>query len=68
MDSNHRSRRRQIYSLLPLATREIPRAYREEVWWAIGDSNPGPIGYEPTALTTELMAHAEPSSERQDEF
>ncbi len=21
------------------------------VWWAFGDSNPGPIGYEPTALT-----------------
>ena len=22
-----------------------------EEWWALGDSNPGPIGYEPTALT-----------------
>ncbi len=21
------------------------------LWWAFGDSNPGPIGYEPTALT-----------------
>ena len=21
------------------------------VWWAIGDSNPGPTGYEPGALT-----------------
>ena len=21
------------------------------VWWAFRDSNPGPIGYEPTALT-----------------
>ncbi len=20
-------------------------------WWAIGDSNPGPTGYEPVALT-----------------
>ncbi len=25
-------------------------------WWAFRDSNPGPIGYEPTALTTELKA------------
>ena len=27
------------------------------VWWAFRDLNPGPIGYEPTALTTELKAH-----------
>ena len=26
------------------------------VWWAFRDLNPGPIGYEPTALTTELKA------------
>ena len=26
-------------------------------WWAFRDSNPGPIGYEPTALTTALKAH-----------
>lgn len=26
------------------------------VWWARRDSNPRPIGYEPTALTTELRA------------
>lgn len=25
-------------------------------WWAIRVSNPGPAGYEPAALTTELMA------------
>ena len=25
-------------------------------WWAIRDLNPGPAGYEPAALTTELMA------------
>ena len=24
---------------------------RLEVWWAIRDSNPGPTGYEPVALT-----------------
>ena len=24
---------------------------RETKWWAFRDSNPGPIGYEPTALT-----------------
>ena len=28
VDSNHRSLRRQIYSLLPLATREPIRIYR----------------------------------------
>ena len=22
-----------------------------EIWWAIGDLNPGPAGYEPDALT-----------------
>ena len=27
-----------------------------DFWWAFRDSNPGPIGYEPTALTTELKA------------
>ena len=27
-------------------------------WWAFTDSNRGPIGYEPTALTTELKAPA----------
>ena len=26
------------------------------IWWAFRDSNPGPIGYEPTALPTELKA------------
>ncbi len=29
----------------------------EKFWWAFTDSNRGPIGYEPTALTTELKAH-----------
>ena len=109
VDSNHRSRRRQIYSLLPLAARESlhiklvelvmglepatcwlqiscsanwatparsgalgrnrttdtgifsPLLYRLsyqgisnclQFWWAFRDSNPGPIGYEPTALTS----------------
>lgn len=33
-----------------------PIAHRQKVrillwWWTIRDSNPGPIGYEPTALT-----------------
>ena len=27
-----------------------------QFWWAFTDSNRGPIGYEPTALTTELKA------------
>ena len=29
------------------------------VWWAILGSNQGPTGYEPVALTSELMAHSE---------
>src|SRR5690348_15735027 len=33
--------------------RELDRSSR---WWALRDSNPRPIGYEPTALTTELRA------------
>ena len=31
-----------------------------DIWWAFTDSNRGPIGYEPTALTTELKALACP--------
>ena len=56
VDSNHRSRRQQIYSLLPLAARESSHMlmYQDTfkcVWWAFRDSNPGPTGYEPVALT-----------------
>ena len=25
--------------------------YNYKIWWAFGDSNPGPTGYEPVALT-----------------
>ena len=37
----------------------ITNSYNLEInplWWAIGDLNPGPAGYEPDALTAELMA------------
>ena len=30
-------------------------------WWAFRVSNPGPSGYEPPALTTELKAPEEPT-------
>ena len=33
----------------PIANRRKVRIY--SLWWAIKDSNLGPIGYEPTALT-----------------
>ena len=33
---------------------------KAKFWWAFTDSNRGPIGYEPTALTTELKALACP--------
>ena len=28
-----------------------------DFWWAFTDSNRGPTGYEPAALTAELKAH-----------
>ena len=31
--------------------RAIRKHFGKVVWWAFRDSNPGPIGYEPTALT-----------------
>ena len=40
--------------------KKIPPSFEEEIlhieyiWWAHLDLNQGPIGYEPTALTTEL--------------
>ncbi len=41
----------------PGATVEIPEALGGGyVEWALPDSNRGPIGYEPTALTAELRA------------
>ena len=27
------------------------------IWWTVRDSNPGPTGYEPAALPTELTVH-----------
>ena len=52
VDSNHRSQWRQIYSLFPLAARESSHISCGLCsWWAFGDSNPGPAGYEPDALT-----------------
>ena len=54
VDSNHRSRRRQIYSLLPLATREPThiKFTKKWSWWT--DSNPRPADYKSAALPTEL--------------
>lgn len=41
----------------------IQRAIRKAAeWWALLDSNQGPSGYEPGALTAELRAHVEESS------
>ena len=52
VDSNHRSQRRQIYSLLPLATRESLQqwSWREEL-------NPQPADYKSAALPIELRQH-----------
>ena len=70
VDSNHRSRRQQIYSLPPLATREHShikfclkpsqasspiRTHIRWSWWT--DSNPRPADYKSAALPTELHQH-----------
>ena len=52
MDSNHRSRRQQIYSLPPLATREPL-----QVWSRRWDLNPQPTDYKSVALPIELLRH-----------
>ena len=51
VDSNHRSESQQIYSLPPLATRELLRM-KLWSWWT--DSNPRPADYKSAALPTEL--------------
>ncbi len=56
-DSNHRSKKQQIYSLPPLATRELPHVTyvcfcRNWSWWT--DLNPRPADYKSAALPTEL--------------
>ena len=51
VDSNHRSETQQIYSLPPLATRELLRM-KFWSWWT--DSNPRPADYKSAALPTEL--------------
>ena len=45
VDSNHRRRCQQIYSLLPLATRESSHAWS---WWS--ESNQQPADYKSAAL------------------
>ena len=66
VDSNHRSRRRQIYSLMHLATLQpariklLPRPHggRELFWsWRL-ESNPQPADYKSAALPVELRQHA----------
>ena len=57
MDSNHGSRRQQIYSLPHLAALEISHIKNTAVkngwsWWT--DSNPRPADYKSAALPTEL--------------
>ena len=54
MDSNHRSRRQQIYSLPPLATRELLHMQFWS-WWT--DSNPRPADYKSASIPTELHQH-----------
>ena len=56
MDLNHRSVAQQIYSLPPLATRELSHIQFD--WWSRWtDSNPRPADYKSAALPTELHRH-----------
>ena len=52
MDSNHRSQRRQIYSLFPLATRDPSHKIKLWSWWT--ESNHQPADYKSAALPVEL--------------
>ena len=51
VDSDHRSETQQIYSLPPLATRELLQI---ELWSWWTDSNPRPADYKSAALPAEL--------------
>ena len=57
-DSNLRRRRRQIYSLFPLAAREpLLDSSVYANWSQRRDSNPRPADYKSAALPTELRWH-----------
>ena len=63
VDSNHRSQRQQIYSLPPLATRELSHMNLFDLkkrwsWWT--DLNPRPADYKSAALPTELHQRLHP--------
>ena len=57
VDSNHRRRSQQIYSLSPLATWVLLRIqfWKGWSWWT--DSNPRPADYKSAALPAELHQH-----------
>ena len=57
VDSNHRSRRRQIYSLIHLAALESAHMKLSLVWSRWLDSNPQPADYKSAALPIELHQH-----------
>ncbi len=65
VDSNHRSRRQQIYSLPPLATRELLHM-KLWSWWT--DSNPRPADYKSAALPAELHQHMRCALVRSDVY
>ena len=67
MDSNHRTHRGQIYSLMRLAT-SLPHLVRLRLalWWSRRDSNPRPLRCERNALPTELLPRIFRSPGRKD--
>ena len=62
VDSNHRSETQQIYSLPPLATRELLHM-KLWSWWT--DSNPRPADYKSAALPAELHQHFKSAVQQQ---
>ena len=63
VDSNHRSETQQIYSLPPLATRELLQVLGCWSWWT--DSNPRPADYKSAALPAELHQHIKSAVQQQ---
>ena len=48
--------------LYQLSYTPISKHVRKKDWWTVRDSNPGPTGYEPAALPTELAVRNEKES------
>jgi hypothetical protein len=57
---------RRIVSVAPLTPVDIELEIRHSPWWVHQDSNLGPAGYEPVALTAELWTRTGDSTEKNE--